>query len=479
MKKTILIALLLLISVLPAFAAEYLTSARGGGMGFSYFVIADDPSGAVYNAAGIGFTRGWQSYMMLNIQNDYEYLTQAEDPYNGRFAVVYPIRDLGTVAINTHQSGSLAKVTGIPTINHGAITFAREIAPGWSTGASFKYLYETMYGKRSAYDLDLGVIYRSSYGVIGAAAFENVLRSRLTPDYLGYQEHLARRERIGLGYIQSAQEWQALFAAAAQIEESGISQKYTTSLFNIGSEWWFLPDKNASFALRGGLTFGQGVRWDVKSDYSGYYAGFSVNLRTGVNDLRFDYSFSAYPYETNEGYNLGDHQLALSYGWGGVSDYSFKKDSYSYDDDPAPYRPEVSSKPQIYEPADDASGLDKDTDFDSQLYIKYDVMMDVADISAADFKRIVFYLRPQRILMTDNWTLYVFRAKIKNWSEEEIGRWALKVVKGRGVPPLNVVWDGISQDGTLLPPGKYYYILTAEDAGGSRYATKWHNFKLE
>ncbi len=114
-----------------------------------------------------------------------------------------------------------------------------------------------------------------------------------------------------------------------------------------------------------------------------------------------------------------------------------------------------------------------------QAYIKYDVMMDAADISAADFKRIVFYLRPQRVLMTNNWTLYVFRAKIKNWSEEEIDRWALKVIDGRGVPPLNVVWDGIARDGTLLPPGKYYYILTAEDANGNRYATKWHDFKLE
>ena len=105
--------------------------------------------------------------------------------------------------------------------------------------------------------------------------------------------------------------------------------------------------------------------------------------------------------------------------------------------------------------------------------------MDVADISSMNFKRIVFYLRPQRIIKTNSWKLYVFKAKIKNWSEEGINRWALKVIEGKGLPPINVVWNGISRDGTLLPAGKYYYIMTAEDVEGQYFATKWHKFKLE
>lgn len=479
MKRIILFVLLSQIVCLPSQAAEFMTGARGGGMGFSYFLLADDPSGAVYNPAGIGFVKGWQSYLMLNFQNDYEYVFQNENPYNGRFAMAYPLRDLGTISINTHQSGSLEEYTGIPTVNHGAATFAKEFIPGWSAGASFKYLYETMFGQRSAYDFDVGIIYRSSKGLIGAVAFENILRSRLSPDYLGFQEYLPRRERFGLGYVQNSEDWKAAFTAAAQIEESGISDKYWTYLVNFGSEWWLMPENQVSFGLRGGVTFGQGLRWDIETDYSGYSAGFSINFKIGANDLRLDYGLVSYPYEIAGDYSLYDHSLAASFGWGGIPDYSFKKGDSAYNDDPVPYRPGISAKSQIHNLADKAAGIDNDTDFKSQSFIKYDIIMDVADISAADFKRIVFYLRPQNIVMTNNWKLYVFRAKIKNWSKGEIDRWALKIVEGNGVPPLNVVWDGVASNGSLLPPGKYYYILTASDAYGNRYATKWHKFKLE
>lgn len=479
MKRIILFVLLTQIVCLPSHGAEFMSGARGGGMGFSYFLLADDPSGAVYNPAGIGFVKGSQSYLMFNIQNDYEYIVQNEAPYNGRFAVAYPLRDLGAFSINTHQTGSLEEVTGMPTVNYGAATFARELAPGWSAGASFKYLYETMYGQRSAYDFDFGILYRSPTGLIGAVAFENILRSRLSPDYLGFQEYLPRRERFGLGYAQNAEYWNAVFTSAAQIEESGISYKYWTYLINLGSEWWFMPKNQVSYGVRGGFTFGEGVRWDIETDYSGFNAGLSLNFKVGANDLRFDYGLASYPYDITGNYSLYDHSFAASYGWGGIPDYSFKKDDSARKDDPVPYRPGISSKPQIYNPADKAAGIDKDTDFKTQSFIKYDIMMDVTDISSVDFKRIVFYLRPQNIVMTNEWKLYVFRAKIKNWSEGEIDRWALKVIEGRGVPPLNVVWDGVASNGSLLPPGKYYYILTAGDAYGNRYVTKWHKFKLE
>ncbi|MEE9552850.1 MAG: hypothetical protein V3W18_01030 [candidate division Zixibacteria bacterium] len=479
MKRILFYVLLLQIIWLPSHAAEYMTSARGGGMGFSYFLLADDPSGAVYNPAGVGFVKGWQSYMMFDFQNDYEYVIQNEDPYNGRFAIAYPLRNLGAISINTQQTGSLEEITGVPTVNHGAVTFAREFFHGWSAGASFKYLYETMYAQRSAYDFDLGVIYKSPTGFIGAVAFENILRSRLSPDYLGTQEYLPRRERFGLGYVRKAEDWRAAFTAAAQIEESGISYKYGTYLINFGSEWWFMPENQVSFGARGGFTFGQGIRWDIEDDYGGFSAGFSLNIKVGVNDLRFDYGMISYPYEIAGDYSLYDHSLAASFGWGGIPDYSFKKDGGKYEDDPVPYRPGLSKKPQVYKLGDKDSSIDKDTDFKSKSFVKYDIIMDVADISAVDFKRIVFYLRPQSIVMTNEWKLYVFRAKIKNWSEGEIDRWALKVVEGKGVPPLNVVWDGVSLDGNLLPPGKYYYILTATDSNGNRYATKWHKFKLD
>ena len=479
MKKIILFVLLSQIVCLPSHAAEFMTGARGGGMGFSYFLLADDPSGAVYNPAGVGFIKGSQTYLMFDIQNGYEYIAQNEDPYNGRFAIAYPLRDLGGLSINMHQSGSLEEFTGMPTVNYGAATFARELAPGLSAGASFKYMYETMYGQRKAYDFDVGIIFRSSKGLIGAVAFENILRSRLSPDYLGIQEYLPRRERFGLAYVRTAKEWNAAFTAATQIEESVVSYKYWTYLINLGSEWWFMPQNQVSFGIRGGFTFGEGLRWDIETDYSGFNSGLSLNFKVGANDLRFDYGLASYPYDITGNNSLYDHSFAASYGWGGIPNYSVKKDDGAYKDDPVPYRPGLSPKPRVYKPVSEATKLDNDTDFKTQTFIKYDVIMDVADISAVNFKRIVFYLRPQNIVMTNKWKLYVFRAKIKNWSETEIDRWALKVVKGKGVPPLNVVWDGVASNGSLLPPGKYYYILTASDASGNYYATKWHKFKLE
>jgi len=481
MKRTILIPVIVLLLCTTAFAFDMLTSARGGGMGISYFVLADDPSGTVYNPAGIGYVGGMQSYLMFNMANNYQYVVQDETPYNGRFAVVYPLQDIGVVAVNTQQSGSLAKVTGIPTVNQGNISYGREFAPGWSAGGSVKYMYETMFGKRSAFDIDLGLAYRAPNGIVAAAAFENITRAKFSPEYLGIQEYLPRRERVGLGYILNNSEWQAAFIAASQIEESGITEKNTTTLMNLGSEWWFLKGQSMNIGLRTGYTFGEGVVGDIVDDYSSFNAGISFNFRVGINDLRLDYGMQTYPYTTTDGSTPMDHFVALNYGWGGVPDYGSSLRDETFED-PVIYKPAPKEKPgvvDVFNENEDSKVIDRDTDFEAKQYFKYDIMMDVADISAVGFKRIVFYIRPQQILQTNSWKLYVFRAKVKDWNQEEIDRWALKVIEGNGVPPLNVVWNGISQNGTLLPPGKYYYILTAEDAYGNSYATKWHDFKLE
>jgi hypothetical protein len=139
--------------------------------------------------------------------------------------------------------------------------------------------------------------------------------------------------------------------------------------------------------------------------------------------------------------------------------------------------------PEIFNPPPDSDikppVIDKDTIFKGRRYLRYDVEIDVADISSKGFKRIVFYLRPKVIIKTNSWKLYIFKAKIKTWDNEEIDRWALKVIEGSGLPPINVVWNGKSRDGKLLPAGKYYCILTARDTEGQNFITKWHRFKLE
>jgi hypothetical protein len=482
MKRLIQILVLIQVLCLPLLAADFMTGARGGGMGFSYFILADDASGPVYNPAGIGYAGGWQSHMMFDFQNDYEYAMQ-EDPYVGRLAVVYPFQNVGAFAINMHQSGSMTEVTFVPTVNHATATFGREFATGWSAGTSVKYLFETSYGERSAFDFDVGMAYRSSFGLLAAVAFENMLRSSLSPDYLGFKEHLPRRERLGLGYAHRSGGWNAAFLAAGQIEEWGISEKHTTALMNIGTECWLMPQGTVSLGLRTGFTFGKGVRYDAVSNYSGFSAGTSVNFNIGINDLRIDYGLKVHPYGTTDGSTPIDHFVALNYGWGGVPDYSVRKRSYSSDRNPLPVREELANNPDIFTPISGkeskSSVIDRDTEFDIRHYERFDVAMEVADISTMDFKRIVFYFRPMKIIMTSSWRLYIFKAKIKKWSEQEIDRWALDYIDGTGLPPLNVVWDGVSQNGTLLPPGKYFYILTAEDPNGNLYATEWHKFHLK
>ncbi len=483
MRRLILTLVFIQLLCFSAAAADFLTGARGGGMGFSYFVLADDPSGALYNPSGLGFARGWQSQLMYNKQNDYEYSGWSEKPYDGQFAIVYYKPELGGLALNTLQSGSFSDFTGVPTINYAVLSYGREFVPGWSAGASVKYLTETMFGERSAFDFDLGITYRSRTGIIAAAVAENIVRSKLSPEYFGVAEYLPRRERLGLGYSHSAQEWQAAFVLAGQLEESGISQKYTTALLNLGTEWWFIPYGRISVGTRAGYAIGKGVRYDMESDYSSLSTGISFNFKIGVNDLRLDYSLMTYPYETTDGSTPLDHFLGVTYGWGGVPEYSMYDDEYSEPVQPEPFQRQHPLEPEIFNlpPGSKIKPpvIDKDTDFRGRQYQRFDIDMDVADISSMDFKRIVFYLRPQRIIKTNSWKLYVFKAKIKSWSEEEIDRWTLKVIKGSGVPPINVVWDGISRDGELLPAGKYYYILTAEDMEGQYFATKWHKFKLE
>lgn len=476
MKKIILIVSIVSLLCLPAFSADFLTSARGSGIGFSFFVLGDDPSGALYNPASLGYIAGWQSQLMYNKRNNYGYLQSGENPYYGLWGVVFNKPEWGSFSLNGMQTGSFFETTSIPTVNYLAVSFGREFSPGLSFGTSMKYLSEYGFLERSAFDFDLGATYRSNEGIILAIAGENIARSELTPARLGISEKLPRRGRLGGAYIMDSEIFQAAFLLAGQIEESGITEKYTTSLFNLGSEWWFNRFNKVSFGARMGYTFGKGVYKNVKSDFTGPAAGFSVNFKTGTNNFRLDYSWEAFPYNTTDGSAPSNHYIAFNFGWGGVPEYK----SYKYDEE---YIENLPAEPETFNPPSRkekfANKIDRDTNFETRKYERYQVNMDVTDISSLDFKRIVFYMRPQQILTTIRWKLYVFKAKIKNWNDIEIDRWALKIIGGKGLPPINVVWDGISTDGRMLPPGKYYYILTAEGKFGQSFATKWHSFKLE
>jgi hypothetical protein len=477
MKKLVIAVLTVQFLFAAAYSADFLTGARGGGTGFSFFVLGDDPSGALYNPASLGFITGWQSQIMYNKRNNYGYPEPKEDPYYGSFGGVYYQPEWGTFSLNAVQTGSFFSETDVPTVNYFAISFGREFWPGLAMGTSVKYLDEYGFLERSAFDFDFGATYRTLENIILAVSAENIVRSKLTPVYSGIAERLPRRGRAGGAYIYETEKFQAAFLLASQIQEWGILEKQTTFLTNFGTEWWFSRFSKVAFAARGGYTIGKGLFNETKSDYNSFSGGLSVNFDLGVNDLRVDYSIETFPYETPSGRNPVNHYFSLNFGWGGVPSYQRYEPEEEYTENP-PIQNDYLSSLEPTAKRDD-TGLDPDTEFDISKYERYDVELDVADISTMDFKRVVFYLRPQKIINTNSWKLYLFKAKIKDWNEMEIDRWALKVIDGKGLPPLNVVWDGTSRDGRLLPAGGYYCILTAVDLQGKNYATKWHKFNIE
>jgi len=504
MRKSITVAVIVLLMGTMASGADFLANARGGGMGFSYFLLADDPSGALFNPSALGYVCGWQAQLMYENVSDYDYRIVSERPYYGQFGFTYYKPDAGTFAFNSLQSGSFAELTNIPTQNHAALSYGRKLAPNWATGATLKFVKENGFGKRSAFDLDLGFSFRSEQGFAAAAAFENIIRSALTPEYRGVKEYMPRRSRLGAGYFLTRQNFQGALLAAGQFEEYQVTEKLTTSLVNIGTEWWFYQTSPVSFGARTGYSFGKAVRDNLKNDYSGPTAGMSLNFKVGFNNLRLDYAWQMYPFKADEGTAPGNHFLALIFGWGGVPSYPARTPGARVEETKAPLPKVEVKKPlpkeeikkqlppkgpvtpvpaQIFkEPAKvevEPPLKDKDTDFAKSEVLKYNIVMEVNAISSLDFKRIVFYARPQQVVKTTAWKLYIFKAKIKSWTEEETSRWALAKIEGKGVPPVNMVWDGMGSDGQYVPSGKYYYILTAVDAKGQNYATEWFSFKLE
>lgn len=463
-----------------ASSADFLTSARGGGMGFSYFLLADDPSGALYNPSGLGYIQGWQTQLMYEKVPGYGYAPTAEKPYYGQFGVLYYRPDAGTFALNSLQSGSFAQKTAVATVNHIILSYGREVARSFSAGASMKYLYETAFGKRSAFDMDLGVSYHSDLGIAASAVIENIARAKLSPAYHGLTENLPRRVRLGTGYFYGTKDFEGGLLLGSQMEESGVSQKYTTSLINLGTEWWIMPQQKFSIGARGGYTTGKAISNDIKTNYAGPSAGLSLNYKIKGNNVRLDYAWQAYPFKTTDGSTPASHFVALTLGWGGVPNYPTGKPHKAI----AQIEPEKKEIPKASDKLKEFVETESPTpeehpDFAKSDMLDFPVEMDVNNISSMDMTRIVFYVRPAKVIKTISWKLYIFKARIKSWDEAEADHWAIHSIEGKGVPPINIVWDGMTKDGNLVPKGKYSYILTATDTNGQNYATNWFAFKIE
>lgn len=452
--------------------------ARGEGIGFSYIVFADEPYGALYNPAGPAFVNGWQAQFQYYHPTKYGLASVDESPYDGLVGFNYHYENFGNIVLNTHRFGSTSSPTSVTTSNNISLSYARMLNTNLSAGVGLKYIFESNYGKRSAFDLDIGLSYRPQTNFAMAAAGENLIRSKLSPDWLGTTEHFPRRFRFAGAYFLPMTNNLGTILAGWQLEQAGESSTINTSLFNFGTEWWIATNDKISFGLRGGYTFGKTTMADIKTDFNRWHTGLSLNLDLYGRDLRFDYGFRTYPFESPETLP-SDNFLSITYGWGGVPDYGSKKDE-EYDLTRFIERQPLQATPTKQTPIDKTQHpVEQKPPPKPPVFLKLDVEMDVTDISIAGKRRMVFYARPQKLIKITSWKLYVFAAKLKHWTDDAVDDFALHQIKGKGIPPINTVWNGTLADGSMLQPGKYYFVITGKDRYGQRYMSDWCKFKLK
>jgi hypothetical protein len=112
-------------------------------------------------------------------------------------------------------------------------------------------------------------------------------------------------------------------------------------------------------------------------------------------------------------------------------------------------------------------------------YMKLELGLDVSDISIAGETRIVFYLRPVRVVKLTTWKLYIFKARLKDWDEQKAEAFAVHTITGKGIPPINVIWNGLLAEGRMVPSGKYYFIMAGQDKFGQRFISDWCKFAIK
>jgi len=620
-KKIIALAIMALLGTwLSAIdvTAESVLGARGEGIGFSFGALADEPFGLLYNPAGPAFVRGWQAQAQYLMPSKNGLPGTAESPYGGLLGVNYYSENFGNIALSAHQFGSFKEQTAITTTSNISLGYSRLINEKFAAGLAFKYIFETNISERSAFDLDLGATWRPGYNISLAAVAENLLRSKLSPDQPPITKHLSRNFRLAAAYLIPLTNHQGAILAGWQMAQAGETETTNNSLFNLGSEWWIGRNNSVTFGVRGGYTFGKSTIVDYEADYSGWNAGLSLNFDLHGRDLRLDYTFRAFPYETDESLS-GDNFISLIYGWGGVPDYGSQRQrddvkSNTYDlskyntqqiwrpvepaptavqpmppataaapavqplspaapttpavqpmppaapmtpavqpmplampmapavqplppaatmtpavqpmPPAAPMAPEVQPLPPAapmtpavqpmppaapmapaVQPMPPAAPMapevqpmppatpvtpaiqlpppvapvkpERAVEPAEPVFTHMELELDVSQLNTGRENRIVFYLRPQSLMKLTNWKLYIFGAKLKNWTDQGADSFSLHSIGGKGIPPLNVIWNGRLADGGSLKPGKYFFVVLGADMYGERYMSDWHKFTIE
>jgi len=533
MSKIAALALIVVcLSSLTLFADNgYLVGTRGEGIGFSFSALADEPFGALYNPSATAFLRGTQFQAGFQRPSTYGLSALDESPYGGIAGVNYYNEQYGSIVFNTEHLGSFSDPSGMVSSTSFNLSYARLLNEKWAVGTGVKYMFESNFEERSVFDLDLGVTWRPVMNVSLAAVGKNLLKAKLTPETPGFPEHLSRRVSLAAAYNIGVIGYSGSFLGGWQLSQAGELETQNTSLFNMGTEWWLGTTSDISLGLRGGYTFGKATVAETNQDYNSWSAGLSLNFNMSGHDLRIDYGIRSYPFDTGETLTA-DNFFSFTYGWGGVPNYYSEKSDTKYDlskyqqaqtwqepvmveEPPMEMQAEVMGPPMpmpatpqeerqlfsmsqdtqdetalaenqvepvqpemTFEPAEPVSPMTAQKP--SEIHFeKLNLDLSVTQLNTGITNRIIFYLKPEGLINISSWKLYVLHGKIKHWNDDVANSQALALIDGKGLTPLNVVWDGELLQGGKIQKGKYYFVIIAQDSYGTRYMSDWDKFSVK
>ncbi|HEX9916611.1 MAG TPA: hypothetical protein VGB16_02640 [candidate division Zixibacteria bacterium] len=466
------------------------TSVRATGMGGSFTALANDPSAVFYNPAGLVQLKGVQFYLMYDRKTVYG-VNSAESPYLGAGAISFPLsRDI-VIALAGYQDGSSADPTGIVTKNIGLLSFSSWVTEELSFGLNLKGLYNSNYGKKKGFDFDLGLLYRPhpwlGIGIMG----ENLARTDMVPDISsgvvsGYQ---TRQVKLGLAYHYEGKNYETCLALDNTIKDANQPIQKSYNLTSIGMEQWILTDNKLNLALRGGYSFGK----DYELNYSQPAFGGSIRYKAQDYTIQLDYSWSKYPYESEEDL-AGDHRvgLVISLEKGVKRGEKLllkeemkeeKKEEAIVEKKEAPITlpsAPIEEKKESYpaKPEPEFLPEEKDSTKGSPEILTYSLNSEIEFLSVGKNRSVMLLLKPEISQEIERWKLYIWSALPTGWSKEEVEKSLVKTFEGWGNPSFGVMWDCRYND-VKVKSGTYYYALALKDNQGAKWYSQIKSFKLD
>lgn len=460
--KTIFYFWLILSAIWFNFTYAYDNSgygARATGMG-AFVGLADDPSAIFYNPAGIAQLEKPQLYFMYDKRSKYV-AGEDENPYLLSGVGIYPLNEKLKLYSGGSQKGSWSDPTGIVTNNVGIIGMAGWVIPDLSLGFNGKFLYNSNYGKKKGFDLDLGLFYRLSPKFSFGIALENILATDMTPDNGDVLGYATREGKLGLAYHFDMERYSTILAWDLRLKNSVEPENKNYTLSSFGVEEWILTGNNLSFGLRAGYTFGK----EYEQDFNQPSFGFSVRYMGKSQVFQLDYSFQKYPYKSDESL-VGDHRVSLCILFGGTGD---NNDNYDFT------RLEYQEKPVIQIIPPEIKPEEKSTLTGNRTF---NLSSSVEELTTGRNRSIMFLLKPDFEEQIDSWRLYICKDKPLGFEGAQLKPLLLKIVEGRGFPSSGIIWD-CRYNGKKMEKGTYYYALELRDLNGQVFYSQWKSFKLK